>query len=196
MSRKKSSEVEEVASEEMEIMSDCDYFSASVKVKGKREPIKIRGRVEDFGGWPSEDVRLMNSQYGEPGDCDSQYDYPYQIQLNGRTQNHLDEVGITDFKILKDKRQMRVIDDDQLPEIVGHKVTITSDGSFSFGCGAVKLSRKEVETYVEVSEKIEKIKGYDVYDDIRQQVVDNEGIEALEDIDLNEVKELLEKTKN
>lgn len=63
--------------------------------------------------------------------------------------------GVTDYKACKDSRQVKLIQTDSNPEVQGYGITFHkgkaldgADDVFSFGCGAVKLSRAQVTAYL------------------------------------------------
>jgi hypothetical protein len=113
----------------------------------------------------------------------------------------LKAVGVTNLQIVKDQRIIRIIKMDRRPEIAGNTVSFvkgkTKDkDTFSFGCGAVHLTRKEIETFLRVREIYEKIPVADrnTYDEILENA-EGEGNVYPSEIDTADVKAILARYK-
>lgn len=139
------------------ILKDGLYFAALYEGK------KIRGIVRNGDYLDRGRYYLDNSQHGEEN-CDS--DFPFTIYIRGGISEALKEAGVTKFRILRDKRQIALVDGDTGAEVNGYRANY--DGTvFSFGCGAVKLSLEEVEAFKQYASINRVIKNFeDVYGEI------------------------------
>lgn len=131
------------------LLNEGDYFSATVGRK------KIRGIVGK--SWDDR-FFLANSKEGSDVTCEDEEDglgFSHAIYLAEDaegTEQELYEEGVTNYTVLKDRRQKAIIERDKLPTLDmysgnEYKVAI-KDGYFIFGCGAVELTRKQIEGYL------------------------------------------------
>lgn len=185
MAVKKNSKVDEI--EEVSIFEDGDYFTAQVRNGNKT--VKIRGiAVEsDWGRY-----ELRNNQFGEEVDCDDESGFSFGVHIRGNTLAALQSAGVYNFSVVTDKRIIKIIENDKLPEIAGHQPRKLSNGDISFGCGAIELSAEDVESWVSVMEKLKKIPGYKRFLEINDEIVHETSLDDLLLIDLADVKKLLQ----
>lgn len=148
------------------IVKEGDYFFATYNRK------KIRGIV----GWDEYDEHffLANNKEGVDVKCEDELDnlgFSYAICFNHRdeadgegTEKHLYDEGVTNYIVLKDKRQKAIIDKDKLPALeVGHdnyRVSV-EDGVFVFGCGDVELTKEQIERYLRFREIKDELNDYE-----------------------------------
>lgn len=163
------------------IVKEGDYFSAIYKRK------KIRGIV----GFNEYDnfFFLASNQAGHDVKCegeDENLGFSHAIWLEEReegegTEQHLYDEGVTNYTVLKDKRQKAIIDKDKLPNLeIGqdnYRVSINS-GLFVFGCGNVELTKEQIEGYLR-------------YREIREELAEYEG-NYIEEMSIGEVRAYLE----
>lgn len=173
--------------EEQELFHRGEYFTAMVKVKGKKELIKIRGIVgTDYMGYT-----LNNEQgVGEEADCNE--DFSYSLHIDSNLQEDLDRAGVQEFRIVKDRRQMAVIDGDRLPEVMGHQPKKMARGTVAFGCGAVELSKKQITSYIRVFEKVHQMPEFKDFVDVLAEVSLEEDVSNITSIKLADLKRLIE----
>jgi len=171
------------------LFEDGDYFVALVKVKGKREPVKIRGIVEEgyIRGFD-----LFNNQHGDEVDCDENEHFSFVIPVDGSTQADLDRAGIVEFSVPTDKRIIKVIESDKLPRIADNVAKKRNDGSISFGCGAIEFEKEEIAVWLDVSTKLRKIKGWEKFNEMNEKILGEISVWEFNDIDLDDVKKLIE----
>lgn len=159
--------------DETQIVFEGDYFSCTYNRK------KIRGIVEK--NWTGTTLFLYNNIAGEDTDCgDTEVPWKYVIEIDPYgTETDLKDARVTNYTVLKDKRQQAVIDKDRLPvletEAGNWKVDINKN-TFIFGCGYVKLTKEEIEGYLRWRKK---------YD---EEYVGNIGESQLEDLSNEEIK--------
>jgi hypothetical protein len=193
MANKKISQVEEtneeVDMEEPELFQGGDYYSALVKVKGKRDLVKIRGIVS-----LSDDYTLLNAQgVGEEADCDDdEHGFSYELYVGDSTQSALDMAGVKEFSLVTDARAKKVIENDQLDEIAGHRPRKLSNGKISFGCGAVEVTVDEITNWLKFMEKIQSMKGWEKFLDLNEKIATETDVNELKDIKLKDVRKILE----
>jgi hypothetical protein len=182
---------QDVDIEEPEVFQDGDYYTALVKVKGTKELVKIRGIVKELsysGGYT-----LLNNQGGEETDCDDdEHGFSFEVFVESNTQTALERTGVKEFSVVTDKRVIKVIDNDQLPEIAGHRARRLKNGDISFGCGAIEVSQEDVTNWVKFMEKIQSMKGWEDFLDLNDRISSETSVGDLQDIDVKEVKKLLE----
>lgn len=147
------------------VVKEGDYFTATYNRK------KIRGIV----GIYNDSVTLFNNQAGQHLKCeeDNETGLTYGIKLRefeDGTAAELKKARVNNYTVLKDRRQKAIIDKDKLPEIEvsnsDYKVSI-EDGLFVFGCGAVELTKEQIEGYLRhrvVTEKLEELEGNSIED--------------------------------
>jgi len=186
MAVKKKAPLEEEAPS---LFEDGDYFVALVKVKGKREPVKIRGMINQVGNYGYE---LYNNQHGKEVDCDENDDFDFRIDLDGNTQSDLDKAGIVEFSVVTDKRIIKVIDNDRLPDIGSFSARRTADGDITFGCGAVTFSKEDISVWLDVSTKLRKLKGWEKFNEMNEEILEEMRVDELNAIDLDDVKKLIQ----
>lgn len=154
------------------IVVEGDYFSATYEKK------KIRGVVEVNYKY----FYLLNSTCGE--ELSDEHSFKYGIDLECEclgTEADLKKAGVTNYVVLKDKRQKALVARDERPELcVGqsggcHRVSIKGN-TFTFGCGAVQLTRAEIEGWMRWRNKYNETEMEDI------------GKEALENLSEAEVK--------
>lgn len=133
------------------VLKDGQYYTAVVNRK------KIRGKVWENG---SSEVYLLNNQSvgDECCDFDDDSDFSYGVLIEKRynsdkgeyefTQESLDDAEVSSITIVTDRRIKKVIDSDILPETAGYKVRKNEDGTYVFGCGAVKVTKTELEQFI------------------------------------------------
>lgn len=96
--------------------------------------------------------------------------------------------GITDFKIVKDKATIKKIENSKVPETIAGE-NVSRDGDWiSFGCGAIEVTKKELELFVKYAERKktkEELSFEDLVRDIENQDHD------LDEININDVKKLI-----
>jgi hypothetical protein len=193
MANKKKNQVEinEVEEQELpELFHDGDYFTAMVKVRGKKELVKIRGIIKDDGYGFS----LLNNQTGDEADCDDDsHGFNYEVVLDGNTQSDLDDAGIVEFSVVTDKRVKKVIDGDQFPEIAGFRPRKRANGNVVFGCGAVEVTQKDIANWLTFMKLIKGKKGYKDFLNLNETIAHEAGsADDIIDIDLGVVEKLLD----
>lgn len=130
------------------LLNDRDYFSATYGRK------KIRGIVENIGSSEYPEFLLHNSFVGKDNECTKKPDFPYAIELDGDEKGTIAELkaaGITNYIVLKDKRQKAIVEKDRMPtfDVPGDDWKVRVEGqNFVFGCGDVELTRKQIEGYL------------------------------------------------
>lgn len=149
------------------------YYIATINGK------KVRGVLNKSGTW----VGLENAE--EIGDCQTDALWPYNLDVDiyylDDSDGHTiyNNYGITDIKIVTDKRLKRLIDMETYPMVAGY--TVQKDGnSFKFGCGDVVLTTKQIAGFLEARKllKSAKFKAYnEVVDQLNSQDIDVEDIE-------------------
>lgn len=169
-----------------------DYFSATYNGK------KIRGRVSDVSGdyglsW-EKTYFLGNKSEGEYIDDHECYEFSKAVRVEwdkdeANFEIGLKDAGVTNFKILTDRREKRVIDNDILPEIAGYRISVNDDGTFEFGCGAIKVNKDQIRSFLAIAELIDE----DDWSEFMSLVdeMKSEGVE-LEDVELDRVRQLLD----
>lgn len=129
------------------IVVQGEYFSATYKNK------KIRGIVVEDGH--GDHLILENAQAGDDRQADDDTsDFPFGVYLEEDalgTEEDLKNAGVSNYVVLKDKRQKAVVDMDKLPILDAGtnswKVRV-SGNKFIFGCGNVELTRAQIEGYL------------------------------------------------
>lgn len=188
------------------LLVDGAYYTAFAKRK------KIRGMIYDNG---CGDFRLLNNQgVGDSyadfyDDCDFSHGLHIERDINWDEKSHnwveksdeqaLKTCGVTQFQIVTDRRVKAVINADILPKVAGFKVIKLSNGSFSFGCGALVLTPKEVEKFVtdfkrvkKLEKEMEKIKQSASWEKVKKEYENQYGEDSLlEELDISEGEELL-----
>lgn len=188
MATKKKNTEEFIDIEELpSVLEEGNYYTALVKVKGKRELVKIRGIV---GVDYVDDACLYNNQgVGDEADCEEGSGFSFVLDLYGNTQEHLDKAGVKEFTILTDKRAKAVIDNDKLPLVAGHQAKITRSGMISFGCGAITVSKEDAQSFVNIMTKISAIDGIERFLDIVSEMAE-QGVSP-QDVNLADVRKIL-----
>jgi len=175
------------------LVQDGDYFSAEVKMPGKQKNIKIRGMVEstgvDYNGFM--EFELVNNQHGYDLDCD--HEFSFAITISQGREEDMENSNIINYTKITDKRLIKVIENDKLPEIAGFRAKRGSDGQVTFGCGAVEVSKAEIKIFLEGMERLSGMKGkYDFFQ-VCDNIMGEESVDTLLNIDLKEVAKLLER---
>lgn len=184
----KKEEIEEIIEEESQVMfKGGDYFTAQI---GR---IKFRGRVEAT----EYDYFLANSTVGEAIECadDAINDHGFskEIFMNGNTLLDLEDEGITNFTVVKDKRITKIIDTDVLPEIAGFRAYKGDDGEVKFGCGAVRYNVKEIKLWYNTMTEIKKVRNINAFMHMTESIM-KEGdlsLDEVMDIDLKDVERII-----
>lgn len=164
-----------------------DYFTATYD--GQR----IRGLV---GGRLYGQFNLFNKSVGVE-DCSGSEGYGRILRLRGNKQPDLDAVGVTNFKVCTDARQIGVIKYDSLPKVEGYGVCRTDGQNVKFGCGALELSVDEIETFVKVRKQIDKLvssKEKELYDSFNEDIEHGRN-DSLDDVSIEELQAAI-KVKN
>ena len=132
------------------IVKDGDYFSATYNRK------KIRGIVKNHGSENYPALVLYNSTVGEDTDCndDDELRFLFSIHLSldeKGTEEELYNAGVTNYVVLRDKRQKAIVDKDKFPVLEtnnGDWAVNVEGNKFIFGCGNVELTKNEIEGYL------------------------------------------------
>ena len=177
-----------VDTETIELFQDGDYYTASVKVPGKRELVKIRGVVQqdNYSGF-----NLLNNQgVGQEADCSE--NYGSHVWVSEATPQSLAASGVKDFKVVTDKRIIKLIDNDVLPQIAGHQPRILPSGMVAFGCGSITVTVKQMQDFYTIMSKIQSTSGAKEFFRLVTEIVDEISEEGLASIDLKSVKKILD----
>lgn len=129
-------------------IKDGDYFIATKKgVRGNAA--KCCGIVTDY----YEDGAFLvgTNLMQENDDADYYEGFPtYEEQSwDIKTETIKDAFGFATFEIVKDKRQIAIIDAYKMVTVEGHSVTVTKD-SVSFGCGSVKMKKAQASVFINI----------------------------------------------
>jgi len=90
-----------------------------------------------------------------------------------------DAFGFSTFEIVKDKRQIAIIDAYKMVTVEGHSVTVTKD-TVSFGCGSVEMKKAQARVFIDILKNNDSAEclnslmriineyGYDIINDIQK----------------------------
>lgn len=176
---------------EKDLFQDGDYFSAEIKTPGKQKNIKIRGIIEQLWGYGNVRYLLANNQNGEELDCN--HEFSFGVHVSGANEEGLAAANLTNFTVITDKRLIKVIENDKLPEIANYRAKQDSYGEVSFGCGAVTVSKDEIKTFLAGMERLKGMKDIRQFFEVCDTIMREESVDTLVDIDTKEVTKLLER---
>ena len=193
-SKKVSTKEVEVLEEDVQqpLFKNGDYYTALLKVDGKKQPVKIRGKAVIIDNIFRKSHQLFNNQAGDDVDCDNDITFSFVVELGGNTQADLDEAGIKEFSIVTDRRVKRVIDNDQLPEIADYQARKRSDGTITFGCGSVEYSKEDIAIWLKFMEKIRPLKDSERFFEMMDEINSEVNLGDVLRINLKDVRRLLE----
>lgn len=165
-----------------------DYYYIAT-IEGK----KVRGVLEKNNSW----VGLQNAE--EFGECQTDALWPYNLDVDT---NFLDEddshfggynnYGITDIKIVTDKRLKRLIDMETYPMVAGY--TVQKDGnSFKFGCGDVQLTTKQITGFIEARKLLQSAKFKAYYQVVAELEAQDIHVDDIGESDIKSITQSLKR---
>ena len=183
------------------------YFTAEVQVREGSKNIvkKIRGQVIS----DSRSVYLANCQHGDYiDDCDSdigQSGYARQIYIRETTYNNVDDREllkdrkISNFKIVKDQRIIKIIKSDMLPEVAGF-IALVDNEQIRFGCGKIEYDVEEVEMWSNIKRALDDA-DVDIYDfqrfnEMNEDILGQITEQQLFAIDPDDIDRIIKASKN
>jgi hypothetical protein len=149
--------------------------------------------VDDARGFPSYiDVEIPE----ELDSCSDDYSGPTVVEI---LKSYCD---ITDFVELKDRRHKDIIDKDAMPEILGYHVRVKKHNKdsnkdvFTFGCGAVELTRAQITTFMNIRKTLEKfsLSDLELYEEILKEAEEQYDKDDLLNLPAKEIQKLLNNT--
>lgn len=152
-------------------IKDGDYFIATKKgVRGNAA--KCCGVVTDY----YEDIAVLagTNLAEENEDDDDFHGFPtYQEESwDIKTRTIKDAFGFSTFEIVKDKRQIAIINAHKMVTVEGHSVTVTKD-TVSFGCGSVRMKKGQAGVFIDVLKDYDDSNTLDTLITIREDYGDN-----------------------
>lgn len=125
-------------------------------------------------------------------------DYKYVESLS---KADLEKEGVTKFRKLSEEQYERIVEREcgkNLGEIYGYDVVVHK-GVFTFGCGAVKLTRKEIVDFVDVVNEVQTILNKKTirvknFNTVWKEIIDNVNNDDITDIDVKEIRDLLKRS--
>lgn len=131
-------------------IKDGDYFIATKKgVRGNAA--KCCGVVTDTW-YNGEGAVLAGTNLAQENDEPDAFEGFPTFEEQGwdkRKETIKDAFGFSTFEIVKDKRQIAIINAHKMVSVEGHSVTVTKD-TVSFGCGSVKMKKGQAGVFINI----------------------------------------------